>query len=245
MKKVLLFILCLCLLCSGCASPDPSPAQPPTVSAQTAVLETAAGDGTLLLTRSFPEYSLSSADAQAAKRMEADLQDRIDTWMSYSADLPEYAAELYSAEKPWISWFVKLEGHTKRLDSKILSLYFEYSEFTGSAHPNTSTDSVTYNCNTGKVLELADILIDGFTPQSLASSVNDLLSKRTDELYDDYEALVGKAFSDGKIKWYLSVEGLCFHFSPYDIGPYSSGIITVTLPYSRLSEALRPQFLPR
>ena len=244
MKKVLLFIFSLCLLCSGCATAGISPATTLTESSQTIVLKTTAEDGNLLLERSFPQYSLESDDQSVAISIETDLQRRIGSWMSPSADLPEYALELYSPKKPWVTWFAKLEGQNKRLDSQVFSLYFEYSEFTGSAHPNTITYSVTYDCKSGNTLALADLLINGHSPQNFASAVNDALSTRTDELYDDYEALVGKSFSEGMINWYLSGEGLCFHFPPYDIGPYSTGVVTVTLPYSQLNGILSTEFLP-
>lgn len=242
MKKILLMALCLCVIWSGCAGPDPSPAVAPSVSTQTENLQTKADDGTLLLERSYPRFSLTLPDTKAAQVIETDLQGRIDTWMASAADLESYALEEYSAEKGWTMWFGRLEGQSTRLDNQVFSLYFEYSEFTGGNHPNVAIYSVTYDCQSGQVLELNDLLVPGCdTP--LASLVNDLLADRAQELYDDYEALVGKAFADGTVKWYLSHKGLCFHFAPYHIGPYASGTITATIPYGQLSDILQSQYL--
>lgn len=243
MKKIILAGLCLCLFFTGCAVPGPT-GEAATLSTVPVVLQTHAADGTLLLTRSSPHFTLEHPDHQLAKAMETDLQSRISKWMAPSADLPDYATESYNAEKPWTAWFVKLESRTMRLDTQVLSLYFEYSEFTGGNHPNLATYSVTYDCKTGKALEIEDTLRDGISVKTLSSAVNKALSAQSDHLYDDYEALVGKAFADEAINWYLSQEGLCFHFAPYAIGPYSSGVVTATLPYSQLSDIMKEAYIP-
>ena len=78
----------------------------------------------------------------------------------------------------------------------------------------------------------------------MTTLVNEELALLRDQLYDDYEALVSKAFSDGDIPaWYLSDSGLCFAFAPYAIGPYASGIITIELSYEKLGQMLRPAYL--
>ena len=240
MKKILIAALCLCILCCGCAAPKPPEAVPLTVSVETVRQETKAEDGSLLLERSFPRFSLEGTSAQA---IHADLQIRIDNWIAASADLASFAQSEYKAETIWTPWFAKLESHIERLDSRVFSIYFTYSEFTGGNHPSLAAYSVTYDCTAGKVLELRNLL--EYSPTVLASLVNDVLAPQANNLYDDYEALVGKAFSDDDIQWYLSDEGLCFHFAPYAIGPYSSGIITATVAYDQLSGFLHSEYLPK
>ena len=44
--------------------------------------------------------------------------------------------------------------------------------------------------------------------------------------------------------WYFSNEGLCFCFSPYEIAPYSSGTIVVTIPYEKLTGVMDDSFFP-
>lgn len=245
MKKYILLLLCLCLLLSGCAAPGPLPAHtPPSVSTETVTQHTKAEDGTLLLERSYPRFTLTIGDHKITQTIARDLQSRIDGWMALSADLEGYALGEYTAEMGWTKWFARLESQITRLDSQVFSLFFEYSEFTGGNHPSQVTYSVTYDCTTGQALELDQLLTEGYTVPLLSVFVNANLASQAENLYDDYEALVGKAFTDGDIHWYLSEEGLCFHFAPYDIGPYSSGTVTAVIPYEQLSSILQEQYLP-
>ena len=44
--------------------------------------------------------------------------------------------------------------------------------------------------------------------------------------------------------WYFSQTGLCFYFAPYEIAPYSSGVITVEIPYAKLTKLVHEAYLP-
>lgn len=242
MKKVLL-VLCLSLLLTGCNSSQPSTTADPTISVETMTQTANATDGTPLVEWSYPSFSLQLSDPQATQAMEQDLQGRIDGWMASSTDLESYAQAEYTGQE-WTLWFARLTCKVARADSQVISLYLEYSEFTGDSHPSILTDSRTYSSATGQPLQLTDLLAESYALTGLASPVNALLAERAQELYDDYEALVGKAFSDGTVQWYLSDQGLCFHFSPYVIAPYASGPICVTVPYDQLSQVLHPDYLP-
>ena len=44
--------------------------------------------------------------------------------------------------------------------------------------------------------------------------------------------------------FYFTPSGLCFFFSPYEIAPYSSGIITVEIPYSELPGLIYDGYFP-
>jgi hypothetical protein len=240
MKKILLTALCLCILCCGCAPHKPSPeAVLLTVSTETVNQKAHAEDGTLLLERSYPRFSVQGSHAADINR---DLQNRIANWITVSDDLERYAQSEYTEGENWTTWFAKLDGHTKRLDARVFSLYFEYSEFTGGNHPNLATYCITYDCVSGKALELSDLL--DHSPVVLTGLVNAALSSQAENLYDDYEALVGKTFSAGTMEWSLSDDGLCFHFAPYAIAPYSSGIISATVTYEQLSGIILPEYLP-
>ena len=244
MKKALLAALCLILLLAGCASSQTPPtATAPKVLFETVTQTASAPDGTPLVEWSYPQFSLQLSDPQSTQAMEQDLQGRIDGWMASSTDLEGYAQAEYTAQE-WTLWFARLTCKVGRADSQVISLYLEYSEFTGGSHPSILTDSQTYSSATGQPLQLTDLLAAGYPLTDLASPVNALLAERAQELYDDYEALVGKAFSDGTVQWYLSDQGLCFHFSPYVIGPYASGPISVTVTYDQLTQVLRPDYHP-
>ena len=68
-----------------------------------------------------------------------------------------------------------------------------------------------------------------------------------DYLYENYAVIVNQRFNtDPRTdeNWYFSQSGLCFYFAPYEIAPYTSGVITAEIPYEKLTGLLRPEYFP-
>jgi hypothetical protein len=77
--------------------------------------------------------------------------------------------------------------------------------------------------------------------------VDTALAPDADALYFDYQDWLKDIFSVDLNKitnWYFSQTGLCFHFAPYEIAPYSSGTIIATIPYEQLNGVLQAAFFP-
>lgn len=49
---------------------------------------------------------------------------------------------------------------------------------------------------------------------------------------------------NGADGWYFTTTGLCFFFSPYDIAPYSYGVVTAEIPYSSLAGLMNDAYFP-
>jgi hypothetical protein len=136
-----------------------------------------------------------------------------------------------------------------RIDPNVLSLYGAETSFAGGVHPYSECVSVTYDLTNGKVLLLKDILNPTITAADLTPLVLDALEGFGEEyyLYSDYTATVEERFGQGldmEQGWYLSQEGLCFYFSPYDIAPYSTGEVIISLPYEQLNGILADPYFP-
>ena len=79
-----------------------------------------------------------------------------------------------------------------------------------------------------------------------------VLSKLEEEkdqlyLYDDYEQAVRQRLEGDENlfeDFYFTTTGLNFFFSPYEIAPYSSGIVTVEIPYNELPGLLFDDYFP-
>ena len=244
MKKIILLILCLCLLAAGCTPKESAPAVSPSLAAEVITRQIKAEDGTLLLDLEYPELTVGLPDTDVANRIQSHLNQLIQQRMEPAFALEEYAQEAYTEQSTWVSWSSTMQAKISRVDAQIISVFFEYREFSGGAHPNSAVFSATYDGKTGAPVQLQDLLTEGHSIWALASLVNTALEPDKELLYDDYEALVSKAFTDGTLPcWYLSGEGLCFAFAPYAIGPYASGIITGTISYENLGEILHPEYL--
>lgn len=252
MKAIAVLALCLSLSVAwtGCAPSEPAAtiaAQTPSLSVSEVIKDTQAPDGAVVFTKTYPRIDFTFSREGVAQAVEADLQERIDVFLDHAAEIETFAREDYTGQTDWTAYFAKIRYSTKRLDSMILSLYCEYSSFSGSSHPTLATQSVTYDLTDGQTVQLDDLLVEGYSASRLSILVNASLSGSADQLYDDYEAIVGNLFSapaDEIGNWYFSDEGLCFHFAPYEVAPYAAGTVIATISYEELEGIVRQQYFP-
>lgn len=116
------------------------------------------------------------------------------------------------------------------LSKKILSLGIENYNYSGGAHPNTYSVYLNYNLETGKKIELKDLVKDKKALEKLARSAF-LKAKGI----QDSKAGIG---SDGVFQFPenfgITGEGLYFFYNPYEAGPYAAGSLDFVLPWKML-----------
>jgi hypothetical protein len=121
------------------------------------------------------------------------------------------------------------------------------SEYTGGAHENAGYRAINYDMVTGNPLELGDILVDLSLIDKVKELVFQQLAPSKDEFYPDYADIVEETFDDMTASyknWYLSNEGLCFFFSPYELAPYAVGDVVAQIPYEHLTGILENAYFP-
>ncbi len=203
--------------------------------------------GTELLYYSYPQVQLLLENKATAARILGDLHSRIETVVTAARDLETLARESLSGSEAWSAYFIEMAYTPTRLDQAVLSLFGNQSVYSGGPHPSMVTDSVTYDLQTGGALYLDQLLTAQCTPEQLYQKIIDVLAGQADNLYYDYQEVLQDRFTGDLHSlrdWYFSKSGLCFHFAPYDIAPYSSGTIVAELPYEELSGILDEKFLP-
>ena len=204
-------------------------------------------DGVELLYFSYPSVQILLESQEAADEILADLQGRISGVITAAGDLEALARETQPSSTNWSPYFIEIAYTPTRLDQAVLSLFGNQSVYSGGPHPSTVTDSVTYDLQTGETLYLDQLLTPECTPEQLGQKIVDALASQADNLYYDYPDVLADRFSGDLHSlrdWYFSKSGLCFHFAPYDIAPYSSGTIVAEIPYSELTGILNEKFLP-
>lgn len=209
---------------------------------------TTAADGTVVFTRSYQQIQLILNGTDIEPLIANDLGQRISEALNGSAEMEQDALDSYSADPEyWTAHFIDISYTPTRLDQSVLSLFGNHSSYSGGIHPSLVTESVTYDLSTGSALTLGDILVEDYSGEALSSLIIAALADRAGELCYDYEAILQDRFSrnyGSNTSWYFSRTGLCFHFSPYDIAPYSSGTIIAEIPYESLNGVLKEQYLP-
>lgn len=119
------------------------------------------------------------------------------------------------------------------LRSPIVSIEFYYTEDTGGAHGMYGVNTLNFNVKTGDKVLLED-LVNVNNQKKINDYLLNILKKDSRSFYNP-EMQVDFASSDviknfDTQSFYVTAKGIMLQFNPYEVGPYSSGIITVELP---------------
>ena len=210
--------------------------------------DTIAEDGTVLFQRTNQKMHLILNNAQVADKITNDFLNRLDIEQD-AASVEAAAKAAYTGSQNWTPYFYGLTYNPQRIDQKVLSFYGDKVKFTGAAHPERSRKGASYDLSTGDVLTLASIMTTNATAEDFCKLVLDALAERAegDFLREGYSEDVKRRFTADTTQdegWYFTTTGLCFYFDPYEIAPYTSGVITAEIPYEKLTGLVQPDYLP-
>lgn len=231
------------------------PAEPellmPSVFLPVQETEIQAEDGTVVLRHSYQELHITLEDAAAAEAIETAYREKLNNSFQDVTDYTDDARELYQSQGPeyWFSFFVDVKYTVERLDEDLLSMRGAYQTYFGGPHPNTALTNMTFDLTTGKLLTLADMLVEDAPVDTLVDMLVEALMETDNAagLYPEFRDTVADVVSRKDTLthyWYLGGEGLWFTFSAYDLAPYAAGPYVVCLPYEKLDGLLKPQFFP-
>ena len=207
-----------------------------------------ADDGTEIFSYTHQSMTLILQEAEVADKIILDFLNRSDT-AGTAQQLLASAEKAYSPSEHWNSYMCKVLYEPQRIDQSVLSLFGVRSTYSGGMHPDHLGVSVSYDLLTGDVLTLGSIMHMDATVAMFRDLVLADLDSRKEELYlfSDYADGVNKRFSVDESQdeaFYFTKTGLCFYFSPYQIAPYSSGMIVSEIPYDQLVGLINDAYFP-
>jgi len=220
-----------------------------TVSLPVSTESKLAADGNELLRYTYQNMFLILPDSDVGEDVIVDFLSRRDPADADLESLLDSAEKAYNNAENWTPYIYQVIYEPIRIDYGVLSLLGRNTVFNGSSHPETSYSSLNYDLVTGNVLSLEQVLSKNTDSDTIASLVIEALNALNSEkqLYDGYETAVTERFSGEHLldnDWYFSNDGLTFYFSPYEIAPYSSGVIHATIPYEKLAGILDDAYFP-
>ena len=206
-------------------------------------------NGTVLFQYTFQHMSLVLHKPQVADKIILDFLNRVDTTTAPAESTKEMAKNAYNGSQNWTPYLYHITYSPTRIDQKVLSLFGNNVVFSGAGHPERTCVSASYDLLTGDVLTLASIMTKDATVQQFCNLVISGLAEMAegDYLYDNYKNTVQQRFQQDASQdeaWYFTQTGLCFYFAPYEIAPYSSGVITVEIPFEKLKNLIHEDYLP-
>ncbi len=208
-----------------------------------------AENGQNIFRYSYQTMQLTLQDPDVADAIILDYLSRVDRAAAEAEASRDTALQQYSGQEDWVEQFYSLIYSPTRIDQGVLSLSGLTHSYSGGEQSVQIPSAANYNMITGEVLTLGSILyhIDAkATLMDLVVSQAD--SVATDlQFYSDYADCIRDRFAREESydeDWYFTQNGLCFYFSPYEIAPYSVGIVRLEVPYSELSGILADEFFP-
>lgn len=198
--------------------------------------------GNTVFTQSYQKFRFYLDNNDVQQQIEAHLQQKMDQFFSDAATIQSQAQADCDNTEDWVPYYAKIHHTPTRVDGAVISLYALHESYSGTA-PIQSVSASNFDATTGEELYLGDILEPNCTGSLLSSMVLERLEGAGD-LYQGYQDTVTELFGGnfgGFSSWYLSQEGLCILFSPYEINPLGT---QVTIPYRTLEGLLTDKFLP-
>lgn len=256
MKKTISMLLCCAMLGTLCACQHGGdyekrtyvPQFDMTVSYGFEDEELKSDDGTTYYRQSFGTATVSSKDERAAERINSSLAE---LYVKFGADA-EYtrrvAEDQPDGEQIALSYYCA--PSVTRCDTRVLSAVFDVSQDIGGIHADSTRTSRSYNADNGSLLTLADIAKNEEQLKTFIKNYviglaagDDYKEGGVSILFDDFESTINDLVDAGA-NWYFSDGGLVFYANPYDIAPYSRGVLLFEIPYSALEEFIDEGFMP-
>jgi hypothetical protein len=156
-------------------------------------------------------------------------RDNIMNFIEYTIEMARQSQrDFAAAEFPRREFVAKVDFDLKN-SSEILSIKFNYYQYTGGAHGNPYSLSYNIDLATGEDLKLADFLAR--TKMNLAE-VEEIIKSEMEkdpDLYfqDDY----GFQNLEADQCYYLEDGELVVYFQPYAVAPYSTGMPEFRIEY--------------
>ena len=133
-------------------------------------------------------------------------------------------------------------------DDDLISVSFDEDTYSGGAHPNQNTFTLTYDLKGGRELKLADLFKPGSKYlATIADYAMRDLKGRKDPDSGENMGLAQDVFEDGAKptidnyrNWNVTKKGLLITFPPYQVSAYAYGTQTVIVPYSQLKDIALP-----
>ena len=219
------------------------------VSVPTTTESLIADNGTVIFEYTYQNMSLTLQDPDVADKIIIDFLNRIDKTRELAQTTADSAKYAYDGSENWIPFLYHVVYSPTRIDQGVLSLFGTNAVYSGTFHPDRSCVSVSYDLTTGDVLTLASIMSTKASVNDFCKLVLEGLSEmgKGDYLYENYTETVKDRFSVDPSQdeaLFFTQTGLSFYFAPYEIAPYSSGIITVEIPYEKLTGLLNDAYFP-
>ncbi len=206
-------------------------------------------DGTELFNYTAQHMELLLPDEEIANKVILNFLNRIDAARLDAEAILAAAQSDYIPNSSWIPYFYQVIYSPTRIDHGVLSLFGTQNSYSGGGHGSLGCVSANYDLTTGDILTLGSIMHMDATKEQFIQIIIEKLQEQSEELqlFEGFEeGVYHRLGGDENLyeDFYFSTTGLGFFFAPYEIAPYSAGVISVEIPYSELPGLIYDGYFP-
>ncbi len=204
-----------------------------------------AEDGKTLLTSNFTYPFVVSNNTKFETLVNTYFENKIKEIKEYEEDSYLSAKNFYESfpDTALLPYTMEVNFSTECNDQNLLSFKLLSNSYLGGAHSNPMTKGVTFDIVSNKVLTFEHMYINNIAVVN--STLNRLIEEYVEDnnLYDMlYPYEKGQLPLPYKDNFYLSKKGVTYIYNPYEIAPFATGIINITIPYEKLLDILSDYF---
>lgn len=137
---------------------------------------------------------------------------------------------------------ISVTSNVTELTMRTVTYFVTTSTYLGGAHPNSNITPMTFNFDTNRVITSEDLFLPG-SDMALEKMIAEELSIEYNVSADN---LMEAGFFNNRIvptsMVYLQDNMIVFHYNPYEIAPYSFGMIDVALSPYQVKDLLTPYY---
>jgi hypothetical protein len=173
-----------------------------------------------------------------------DVKGQFDLNTSVQKHFDEYGKQIATNNLPaHLAFILNITPEDVYQNERIISFAYNWMIYEGGAHPNSGKYCFVLDKNTGNKV-CYKCLIKGNETEFLNIAEAEFKTqsgiKADEKIQDPYW------FKDGKFhlsdNYRFTTEGIVFYYDPYEIAPYSFGIIELKLPYGKIEKLIKWDF---
>lgn len=195
----------------------------------------------------YPELSgVDAATAANFNRLVKNLVTR-ETGEFRKNMMAQTAEDIKFAKERGVNNYLEINYIVEFADDRLISISFMNSTYEGGAHPNSHSQTINFDLQTGREIKLSDL----FKPNSnYLKAISDYsikaLKKKTGEMSDDEWIATGAgAKAENFDSWNIKRTGILINFDPYQVAAYAAGPQDVFIPFEILKNILKPEWVSR
>ncbi len=138
------------------------------------------------------------------------------------------------------NWQKRFSSEVLYNDNNILSIRMEKYAYTGGAHGVAIQGNLVFDLLKNKRIRLNDLFYDGFEPR-LNALIDKKLRKLNGIAKDDNLNDAGFLIDEIEINnnFYINNDGIVFYYNVYEIAPYASGPLEISIPFYEIRGLLK------